>query len=172
MSSIWLQHLIVKARLVLWWASCDKRRKGTRSTVQSEHDIPFAKRRLKLPLYQAILNFLSLLLSLSHTAYTHMRIETIGTNHVFKWYCAALAVVKSVVLVLQSWNAWTLDGTWITFENKLPNPGFTLIAKFCVNITFFGCHMHFSCIAVSLCKMTEHWFNKLLLTGGCHVHQH
>ena len=61
LSSIWLQHLTVKARLVLSWASWDKRREGTRSTVQSEHDIPFAKRRLKLPLYQAILEIWSLL---------------------------------------------------------------------------------------------------------------
>ena len=43
--------------------------------------------------------------------------------------------------------------------------GVTLIAKFCVNIAFFGCCTHFSQIAVTVCKMTTpikqvtlHWW--------------
>ena len=39
--------------------------------------------------------------------------------------------------------------------------GVALIATFCINIAFSRCCTHFRCITI--CKITEHWLNKLWL---------
>ena len=125
LSSIWLQHLTVKARLVLSWASWDKRREGTRSTVQREHDIPFAKRRLKLPLYQAILEIWSLLqtclvYALSLEIYTFEAQTTHLCLHYtnYKWlhfgYTIATSAIWSSFLMWSFFLTWPLcsKGLW------------------------------------------------------------
>ena len=41
-----------------------------------------------------------------------------------------------------------------------------ILHKYCI----LGCHMHFG--HITICKMTNHRFSKLWLTGGCRVTQH